>query len=618
METMKMESDFFPKVVGALKRSNLFGGLDDKLLLQVASACHLVRFQPKETIVKEGDPSDCYYLILSGEAIVVGRDETRNEIVELTRLKAYTGLGEVGLLMKQPRTATVIAGDRMLLLRFDTNVFKALFDKVPGVGFAVAAALARDLQRATKRSLGPQYNLATAPPPPDVFSLLPFEFIQRHRVVPVRSEGQAVTLGCVDEPTEKTKKLAREFLPSMDIKMVRVDGNAFNELLARQCGVEGWDEDREGAAAQEVEVAPSESVTPKLDALLRRMVAEGASDLHLSAGSHPRWRIDGDMIPIEGMPVLGAEEVYKLLEPVMEERHIEEFAETHDTDFAYALPGTARFRVNLMRNRRGVGTIMRVIPSKILRFEQLGLSETVRSFCHHPKGMVLVTGPTGSGKSTTMAAMVDHINHTLKGHIITLEDPIEFVHESDQCLMNQREVGSHTQSFTRALRAALREDPDIVLVGELRDLETMSLAMEIANTGHLVFGTLHTTTAIRTIDRIIEMFPHEQQNQVRSSLADSLRGIVAQTLCKKEGGGRVGVYEVLVCNSAVANLIREGKPYQITSIMQTGKSQGNTLLNDELARYVREGKITYDEAIAKTPDKKDLAKRFDDIPSTAN
>ncbi len=320
------------------------------------------------------------------------------------------------------------------------------------------------------------------------------------------------------------------------------------------------------------------------------------------------------MITIAGMPRLGPEEVYDLLRPIMEPRHIEEFDETNDTDFAYSLPGTARFRVNLLRNRGGVATVMRVIPSQILRFEQLGLSETVRSFCHHPKGMVLVTGPTGSGKSTTMAAMIDHINHSLKGHIITLEDPIEFVHDSDQCLVSQREVGSHTQSFLRALRAALREDPDIVLVGELRDLETMSLAMEVANTGHLVFGTLHTTTAIRTIDRIIEMFPHEEQNQVRSSLADSLRGVVAQTLCKKSGGGRLGVYEVLVSNSAVANLIREGKPHQIMSIMQTGKSQGNTLLNDELERYVKEGKITLDEAAAKTPDKKDLAKRFDELP----
>ena len=615
MEIMTMEKDFFPKVVVALKRSNLFGGLDDNLLLQVASACKLVRFKPEETIVREGDPSDCYYLILSGEAIVLGRDETRDEVVELTRLKPYTGLGEVGLLMKQPRTATVVAGDRTLLLRFDAGVFRALFDKVPGVGFNVAAALARDLQRATKRALGPQYNLAAAPPSAEVFSLLPFEFIQRHRVVPVRAEGQLVTLGCVDEPTEKVTNLAQEFLPSMDFRTVRVDGAAFNDLLAKQGGVDGWDGEQEGAAAVEAVDIPSESLSPKLDALLRRMVAEGASDLHLSGGNRPRWRIDGDMSLIPGMPVLGPEEVHDLLRPIMEERHLLEFDETNDTDFAYSLPGTARFRVNLMRNRGGAATVMRVIPSKILQFDQLGLSETVRTFCHHPKGMVLVTGPTGSGKSTTMAAMIDHINRTLKGHIITLEDPIEFVHQSHECLVTQREVGSHTQSFLRALRAALREDPDIVLVGELRDLETMALAMEIANTGHLVFGTLHTTTAIRTIDRIIEMFPHEEQNQVRSSLADSLRGVVAQTLCKKEGGGRVGVYEVLVANSAVANLIREGKPYQIMSIMQTGKSQGNTLLNDELARYVREKKISYDEAMAKTPDKKDLAKRFDDIPS---
>ena len=609
MERLAIEGDLFGKVVGALKRSNLFGNLDDKLLHQVASACQLVKCDANEVIVKEGAPSDCYYLILSGEAAVVGKDATTEKAVELTRLKPFFGLGEVGLLLGQQRTATVVATERMLLLRFDDQVFRALFDKVPGVGFNVATALARDLQRATKKALGPQFNLATAPPPPEVFSLLPFEFVQRHRVLPLRSQGQVVTLGCVDEPTDKLLNLAREFLPGMDIKTVRVEGSAFNDYLQGQGGVEGWDKDK-GAKAATPAVELHESKTPRLDALLKRMVAEGASDLHLTGSETPRWRIDGDIISLSGVGRMGEEEVYELLKPIMEPRHIEEFEQTNDSDFAYSLPGTARFRVNIFRDRTGVGSVMRVIPSKILTFEQLGLSAAVRKFCEHPKGMVLVTGPTGSGKSTTMAAMIDHINHTKQGHILTLEDPIEFVHKSDKCLIHQREVGSHTESFLRALRAALREDPDIVLVGEMRDLETVGLALEIANTGHLVFGTLHTTTAIGTIDRIVEMFPHEQQNQVRSSLADTLRGVVAQTLCKKVGGGRVGIYEVLVANAAVANLIREGKAHQILSIMQTGKALGNTILNEELARYVQQGKVDFMQAMEKTPDKRDLARRL--------
>ncbi len=270
MELMKMEGDLFPKVVGALKRSKLFSGLDDALLHQVASACELARFKPKETILEEGAPSDCFYLILSGEVIVLGKDEATGAAVELTRLKAFTGMGEVGLLLDQPRTATIVAGDRVLLLRVDANVFKAMFDKIPGVGFAVASALAGDLQRATRKALRPEFSLAASPPAPEVFSLLPFEFIQRHRVVPVRSEGQVVTLGCVEEPTDKVLKLAQDLLPSMDIRTLRVDGDAFSDLLSGQAGVDGWTDDAAAAPAQEAPAVPTESATPKLDSLLCR------------------------------------------------------------------------------------------------------------------------------------------------------------------------------------------------------------------------------------------------------------------------------------------------------------------------------------------------------------
>ena len=263
------------------------------------------------------------------------------------------------------------------------------------------------------------------------------------------------------------------------------------------------------------------------------MVSEGASDLHLSAGHKPRWRVDGDILTLEDGHLLGEEEVYTLFKPIMDQRNIDEFDAINDTDFAYAIEGLARFRCNLFRDRRGIGAVLRQIPSKILTMEQLGLPAAVEKLCHQPKGLVLVTGPTGSGKSTTLAAMMDYINKTRKSHVITLEDPVEFVHQSKQSLFNQREIGPHTESFSRALKAALREDPDIVLVGEMRDLETVHLALETANTGHLVYGTLHTATAISSIDRIIDMFPAGQQNQIRSILGESLKGVVSQTLLKK-------------------------------------------------------------------------------------
>jgi twitching motility protein PilT len=344
-----------------------------------------------------------------------------------------------------------------------------------------------------------------------------------------------------------------------------------------------------------------------LDAYLRQMVDAGGSDLHLSAGETPRIRVDGDMRPLEGGRVLSAEETARLLEDVMPEKNREEFKERNDTDFAHTIEGVARFRGNVFSDNKGTGGVFRVIPSKIPSAEDLGLPPSILQLCALPKGLVLVTGPTGSGKSTTLAAMIDHINNTRTDHIITIEDPIEFVHPNKQCLVNQREVGTHTRSFKSALRAALREDPDIVLVGEMRDLETIAIAIETAETGHLVFGTLHTTTAPSTIDRVIDQFPADRQEQIRIMLSESLKGVIAQNLLKKIGGGRVAAMEVLIGIPAIANLIREGKTFQVPSIMQTGKKHGMVLLNDALVDLVRRKVVDPAEALAKAADKAVLA-----------
>ncbi len=348
---------------------------------------------------------------------------------------------------------------------------------------------------------------------------------------------------------------------------------------------------------------PAAGDGPPIDALFREMVSRGASDLHVSSDERPMLRVDGRMLRLEGWPVLGPERVMELLLPIIPEKNREEFERTADTDFAYEIPGLARFRANVFRDRKGPGAVFRVIPSRILTAEDLGLSSHILDLCRLTKGLVLVTGPTGSGKSTTLTALIDHINTIRNDHIITIEDPIEFVHENRNCLINQREVGTHTESFKRALRAALREDPDIVLVGEMRDLETISIAIETAETGHLVFGTLHTTTAVSTVDRIIDQFPADRQAQVRMMLSESLKGVISQTLCRKIGGGRIAALEVLIGIPSVANLIREGKTFQIPSIMQTGKRYGMITLNEALLNLVRGEKITAEEAYMKAVDK---------------
>lgn len=350
--------------------------------------------------------------------------------------------------------------------------------------------------------------------------------------------------------------------------------------------------------------------TAEIDRLLKKLVDSKGSDLHMSVSSPPLIRKDGEIEPLQGFPVLTPESMERMVMPIVPPRNKEEFARTHDTDFAYELPGVCRFRANLFVDLKGIGAVFRIIPSKILSVEDLGIPKEVLALCHLPKGLVLVTGPTGSGKSTTLAALIDYINRVRSDHIITIEDPVEFVHPNKKCLINQRQVGEHTDSFKKALRAALREDPDIVLLGEMRDLETIAIALETAETGHLVFGTLHTSSAPATIDRIIDQYPPEQQAQIRVMLANSLKGVMAQMLCKKIGGGRAAAWEIMFGVPSISNLIREQKIFQIPSIMQTGRKLGMALMNDSLFKLVKDGLVAPEEALAKANDKPGLTQMF--------
>lgn len=361
------------------------------------------------------------------------------------------------------------------------------------------------------------------------------------------------------------------------------------------------------AAEEQAKFSPAvvnSSAKARMDQLFYKMAEAKASDLHLSVSMPPMIRKDGRIQPLDqNEAVLAPETMKQLLLSITPEKNQEEFERRHDTDFAYQIEGLARFRANIFMDRKGMGAVFRIIPSKILTAQDLGLSKHILDLCNLSKGLVLVTGPTGSGKSTTLCAMIDHINQQRDDHLITIEDPIEFTHENKKCLVNQREVHNHTDSFKDALRAALREDPDILLVGEMRDLETISIAIETAETGHLVFGTLHTTTAISTVDRIIDQFPADRQQQIRVMLSESLKGVIAQTLLPKKGGGRVAALEILIVTPAISNLIREGKTFQIASAMQTGKNLGMVMLNDALFAHVQSGAVEPRDAYIKAVDK---------------
>src|SRR5438309_11054112 len=346
-----------------------------------------------------------------------------------------------------------------------------------------------------------------------------------------------------------------------------------------------------------------------LGELLRALVQSKSSDLHLRVGEPPLFRTHGEM-KRQGAPPIAVEQLELMLLAIMPDRNRQEWKETGDSDFAYEIAGLARFRVNAARDRKGPLAVFRVIPAQVVTVDQLNITKEVQQLCFLTKGLVLVTGPTGSGKSTTLCSLVDLVNRSRTDHIITIEDPIEFVHENKKCLITQRQVGVHTDSFRSSLRAAMREDPDIVLVGEMRDLETIAIAIETAETGHLVFGTLHTTTAASTVDRIIDQFPADRQAQIRVMLSESLKGVVSQTLCKRIQGGRVAAREILLTTPAISNLIREAKTFQIPSIIQTSKQIGMVTLNDALLELVEKKEISPDEAYMKSVEKTGLVASF--------
>jgi twitching motility protein PilT len=332
--------------------------------------------------------------------------------------------------------------------------------------------------------------------------------------------------------------------------------------------------------------------------LLAFGVKQGASDLHLSAGLPPMIRVDGDIRRIN-VPEMEHKQVHDMIYDIMSDKQRKDYEEFLETDFSFEIPGLARFRVNAFNHNRGAGGVFRTIPSKILSLEDLGAPKIFQEISEYPRGIVLVTGPTGSGKSTTLAGMVDYKNDTEYGHILTVEDPIEFVHESKKCLVNQREVHRDTLGFNEALRSALREDPDTILVGEMRDLETIRLALSAAETGHLVFGTLHTSSAAKTIDRIVDVFPAAEKSMVRSMLSESLKAVISQTLMKKIGGGRVAAHEIMIGTPAIRNLIREDKIAQMYSAIQTGQNVGMQTLDQNLKGLLAQGVVAKDEAMRK-------------------
>ncbi len=596
MKLIPLEGSLYDKALNTLKDADLFSRLKPDHIKQVMKYAGLISYEDQDIIIQTGDAADCFYILIEGQARVFIELDKKGLKMEVGSHKKADIIGEIGLLLNKKRSATVIACQGALALRFDKKVLPHAIEKIPGFQSVLNEVLAYRLYNLSGRF--PRNTVETEPASPDkeALSFLPINFIIRHRALPLKSEGDTMTIGFVDYPNPAVISSIEKFIPGMEIKSVKVPIDFFDEQL-------------KGLLAKDKKEKKAKGRTYQLNELLERMVEEGASDLHLSADQEPCWRIDGRIVQIKDSRPFSEKEAWNLFEPLLNSRQKSDFERDYSLDFAHSI-NNARFRINLYHDYNGVNAAIRMIPSNVLSFEQLGLPNMLTKLCDNPNGIVLVTGPTGCGKTTTLACLINHINENYDNHIITLEDPIEYLHKSKKCLINQRELNTHIRSFKDGLRFALREDPDVILVGEMRDYETISLALEASNTGHLVFATLHTPTAVSTIERIIQVFPSEQQNKIRSLLADNIRGILCQAMCRKIRGGRIPALEVLIVNPAIANMIRESKLTQIPSAMQTSKAQGNVLLNEYLANLVSKHKITPDEALKHAIDKQDLKKRI--------
>ncbi len=599
MKQFELDSELIPLALKTLGISDMFVCLDEKQLdelVGLAAAIHV--YDEGELVITAGSASDFFLVILKGEvSVTIGEHEN---FIEIARLGLGHVVGEIAMLRDEAHSYSYFARGRLVALAFSAQVFFDHIMSIPGINVPMPQVVGSRFQESPFYEVFLENRKEMPLPDAAAFKMLPSEFAQRNRLFPVKCTESHVAIGYCDILHRDLRSTLARMLPDHEVKTIFFAPDYFNRVMQSMLG------ETVGGAAK------AGSGTRNVDELLRRLVAAGGSDLYLSAGQIPRWRVDGEIHEVTEAARFGGEEVLDLLGPVARPEILSAFADSYDEDFAYSMNCGNRFRVNLLRDHNGVSAVFRHIPNEIRSLEELELPAILTRFCSMPKGLVLVTGPTGCGKTTTLAAMIDWINQRRKCHILTIEDPIEFVHGSRQALVNQREVGIHTRSFAKALRAGLRENPDVVMVGEIRDNETMAMALETANTGHLVFATLHTATASSTIDRVVDNFPSDGQNQVRMFLAENLLGVVCQTLCRRLTRGCVPAFEIMIVDPAMANLIRTGKSYMLPNAMITAQANGNRLLNDDLCQLVIKGVISIEEAMNKTRDPAELERKINE------
>ncbi len=604
-----------------LERSPLFKTLtpNDREIVLTHATLH--EFSPNEVIITEGEVADSFFLVLRGQAAVTVQISPVESPIELNQISAPNIFGEMALLLQNPRSATVVATGNTVVLRFLQAAFELMLDGIQGFGRQLSTSLAVRLAQTSRRvPLQEIEKEQLGSIDGKTLRLLPSPFILRHRVMPLQFQNNLLTLGCVDDPTPTVFQTIQRIVPGCQIRPFRISYDTFTHAL-RSHGMLDRASSSEVVLPQDppiiVGVLPSQEELPvpqttievqaqiaKIRPLLQRVVAEGASDLYLSAQQKPRWKIGHRLYTIEDYRELRPLEAFHLLSGLLPQPRLKQFEEQHHTDFSCTVRDLARFRVNLFRSEQGVNAVLRHIPLSPPNLEQLQFPPPLLSITQLREGLVLFSGPPGSGKTTTIAALVNAINHTRRVHVLTLEDPIEYVHSSHQALVHQREVGSHVLSMTQGLKAAMRETPNVLVVGDLDNTNTIKLVLEAARSGCLILCATQSRGAARTILRLLEQFPVDEQPYIRRALGEVLRCVVSQELCHHNKGGRVAAFEFMSMDPDTAKLLREDN--LTAMIEQLTKRPGNMTIHHHLARLIQTGQISIEEGHAHAIDHKTL------------
>ncbi len=599
MPTVLDHAEWRARALPIFEQSPLFHGLSAEQQAQAYEHAQVVRFEDAEALTLQGEGSDRFFLMIEGTASVFLDQSSGQQPFMLARLEPPESVGEVGVLLETPRSASVVAVNAVLALEFTSEAFHEMLLEMPYFGLVMCRTLATRLRRANRRLPVPEASEEERPSP-ELVRLLPAGLLLRHRVLPLELQGTTLVVGCVDEPETPAINAIREKLPGLTLRTVRISNGLFNEVLRGVGGVGG----------NEAEPTPRD--TTQLDALLRRALEEGASDLHLAARHCPRWRIQGEVLPLDDLEPLGPEEVLELVAPLMSDHDREIFEARQDVDFAYEL-AEGRFRVHVYREARGLSAVFRPIPSQRLTVAQLGLPASVEPLTRLREGLIVVYGPARSGKSTTLAAIVDAINRRRAVHILTIEEPVEFAHQSARALVNQRSVGPHAPSFAAALRAATREDPDVIMVSSLPDAECVGLAIDAARRGHLVLASVEARSAVQAIEQLLDGAP-ESAARRRDQLADCLRAALGQMLLPRaQSVGRVPACELLLADEGVATLIRAGDTKRLRDAMSRGDGDSQ-LFDEDLARLVATSAVELEEALRVAHAPADLERRIQSGP----